>query len=99
MLLSARGTAGHFRVHPTIRGAYLLEDAEKPVTFRRAVLDAHAPDVTFLTYGTPEYERLIRSAGVVVAGDKTFQVDGESVASLDELERRLAAGSESRGIP
>jgi hypothetical protein len=97
VLLSARGTAGHFRPHPTIHGAYLLEDAEKPVTFRRTVLDAHAPDVALLTYGTPEYERLIRAAGVIVEDDKTFLVNGQFVDSLDELERRLAAGSASLG--
>lgn len=97
VLLSAQATAQFFRPHPLVAGAYFLDlpSAKAPVTFRRTVLDEHAPDIALLTYGMPLLEELFRQAGVA-AFELPRSDSGEPVHSLEELEqliaRRLVAG-------
>jgi len=95
VLTTARSTAGQFRAHPSIDGAYLLKtrDGEVAVTFRRTVLDAHAPAVRLLTYLTPEFDQLMRT--VPRTGQRASNLEGDfkGMHSLDELDRRLAVES------
>lgn len=91
ILLSAQATAQFFRPHPLVAGAYFLDlpSAKAPVTFRRAVLDEHAPDIALLTYGTPLLDELFHRAGVA-ASELPRSDSGERVHSLEELEQLLA---------
>lgn len=88
VLTSAGPTVERFHPHPNIVGAYLLElpRGEVPVTFRRTVLDEHAPAVRLLTYGTPELEELLKEAGATVSlVNGQFIVNGEPVRSIADL--------------
>jgi hypothetical protein len=59
-----------------------------PITFRRTVLDEHAPTIRLLTYGTQELEELLREAGGVTSlVNGQFVVDGEPVSSIADLPR------------
>ena len=91
VLLSAHATAQFFRPHPLVAGAYFLDlpSTKAPVTFRRAVLDEHAPDIALLTYGMPLLEELFHRAGVA-ASEPPRGDSGEPVHSLEELEQLIA---------
>jgi hypothetical protein len=94
VLLGASATRDRFTPHPAIPGAYLLAvgGAKQPVTFRRPVLDRHAPDVRLLTYGTEELDMLLREIGVVAPSGDAFDCRGVKVRSLRQLETVLGMG-------
>jgi superfamily II DNA/RNA helicase len=93
VLLEAGATARRLRPHETIRGAYWFghEDGPELVTMRRSVLDAHAPDVTLLTYGSEAFTRLMQAADVkdVTLVDGRFPVGDTTVATLGELDAAI----------
>ena len=88
VLLGCPHTASHFRAHPTIRGAYLLDGStgRVPVTFNRPVRDAYGPAVFLLTYGTEELTALLNDAGVN-PGDCGADIP----LTLEQLEAALPA--------
>jgi hypothetical protein len=91
VLLGVEATSRHFKAHPEILGAYFLDLREdgKPVTFRRAVIERHGPDVDLLTYGTADFEALLRAAGIETGAGGVFEVAGRTIRTLDELEEAL----------
>ena len=101
VLLSATATSRYFHPHPVIRGAYLveLEGTKAAVTFRRRVLDEHAPDVRLLTYGPDSLlGALLAAAGVVEPESAEFTFNGVLVHHLDDLEPLLADGNRTLSI-
>ena len=101
VLLSATTTSGFFHPHPVISGAYIIEVAgtKTAVTFRRRVLDEHAPDVRLLTYGPDSLlDRLLAAAGVVRRRTTDFHLGGAPVHHLDELEALLGDGTHTLSI-
>ncbi|MEJ7784649.1 MAG: helicase-related protein [Solirubrobacteraceae bacterium] len=89
ILTTNTATGERFTRHPTIVGAYLLQlAAPRPVavTFRRRVLEEHAPALRLLTYGTPELTALLPEAPDDTA---TFEAPGGSARTLAELENLL----------
>ena len=93
-LLGCPHTASHFRPHPTIRGAYLLDGPPKqlPVTFNRSVLDTFGPAVTLLTYGTEELPALLASAGIDTTDPERPKIAGRELPdTLDAMEALIGS--------
>jgi hypothetical protein len=101
VLTTATATTERFHPHPTIPGAYLLETSGKKVavTLRRTVLDEYAPDVRLLTYGTRELTDLLAEASVEAhpLDQGRFMVDGQTIRTLDELDKALTHTEPHRG--
>jgi hypothetical protein len=94
VLLGCPHTASHFRPHPTVRGAYLLDGPPKqlPVTFSRSVLDTFGPAVTLLTYGTEELPALLTSAGINTTDPKWPELAGRELPdTLDAMEALIGS--------
>jgi len=95
VLTTAAVSAQRFHPHPAIPGAYLVEAGGRKVavTLRRTVLDEYAPDVGLLTYGTQELKGLLADAGVEAGplDQGRFVVDGQTIRTLDELDKTLAS--------
>ncbi|MHB8322844.1 MAG: SNF2-related protein [Candidatus Dormibacteria bacterium] len=94
VLLGCPHTASHFRPHPTIRGAYLLDGPPKqlPVTFNRSVLDTFGPAVTLLTYGTEEMPALLASAGIDTTDPERPKITGRELPdTLDAMEALIGS--------
>jgi hypothetical protein len=88
VLTSAEPTAERLHPHPDIPGAYLLQlqVGKIPVTFRRSVLDEHAPAIRLPTYGTQELNELLKEAGAATSLiNGRFIVSGHPVSSVADL--------------
>jgi Helicase conserved C-terminal domain len=92
VLLGVAASAKLFTPHESIAGAYWLRllGTSRPVTFRRAVLDAAAPTVRLLTYGAAEMNELLRTLQPYWEATRPETAIPSDVATLDALESRLA---------
>jgi len=92
VLTRAEPVASKFYPHPSIASAYLLDLAggKVAVTFRRTVLEAH-PELKLLTYLTPELDELL--SNIELSKMDTFQIDGELIVTLSQLEQVLGSRS------
>ena len=70
ILTTSPVAAERFRARADLPGAYWLDlpTGTVAVTFSRAVLEANSPEVRLLTYLAPEFDELLRVAGVQVVG-------------------------------
>lgn len=90
VITSSPSTSARLDPDPKIPGAYLLKlgDDLAHITMRKSILDARAPGVRLLTYGTSEFEALMDAAKVptVELPNGKFEFRGRSITNLSELE-------------